>query len=72
MPRSPRQMPAPDDDTVTSQPVSFRLSPDEQRALAARPVTCPTCRQPVTNLNTLARMALRRMLKLDTEEEPQP
>jgi len=54
---------------VPGTPVSFRLSADEQAALTAHPVRCPTCRQPVTNLNTLARMALRRLIGLDQPED---
>jgi hypothetical protein len=51
-----------------SQPISIRLSAEEVEAIQKHPVKCPTCRQPVTNLNTLVRLALRQVLKIDKEE----
>jgi hypothetical protein len=45
--------------------VSFRLNDEEVAALEKKTFKCPTCRQEVSNANTIIRMLIRKQLEMD-------
>jgi transcription elongation factor Elf1 len=52
-----------------SKVVSFRLTAEEAQALAKKKFNCPTCRQEVSNANTIIRMLIRKQLGIDLVKE---